>query len=283
MPTREGRPFVGSEDYMDLFTPNAPWENADGHVDVFKLYGEWVAYHATTAQLRQVVQDVERRGMALAVEAGPLPTEPVCGGGVPPEGFAGIGEGLQIARRIEAVGGTVDYLAFDEPASFGHLYDGAHACHWELERIAEEAYRYVEAIRTVFPDVVVGDIEPLWNDAGLDVYKRWIETYAECGCSDPTDFSLYEVRYVEGESGANRVPNGGFGPGQSGWGFWEVSRRRIDLEPSLAASGTVTTGANGEFEFSLEEIPAGSAAVKVSSAGDESAWPATSRDVVSGP
>ncbi len=50
MPTDAGRPYTGSEDFMDLFAPDAPWERAASQLDVFKLYGEWVAYHATADQ-----------------------------------------------------------------------------------------------------------------------------------------------------------------------------------------------------------------------------------------
>jgi len=30
-------PFIGSLDFMDLFTPDAPWQEAAKHVQVFKL------------------------------------------------------------------------------------------------------------------------------------------------------------------------------------------------------------------------------------------------------
>jgi hypothetical protein len=69
-------------------------------VQVFKLYGEWVGSNATDAQLRQAVVDIRRRGMALAVEVGPLEAPSDCGQAV--EGFAGKEEGLRIASRIAA-------------------------------------------------------------------------------------------------------------------------------------------------------------------------------------
>src|SRR5207249_3389867 len=66
LPMTPGRPFIGSDDFMSLFTPDADWAEASGHLQVFKLYGEWVAYHATDQQLRRVVADLQRRGLALA-------------------------------------------------------------------------------------------------------------------------------------------------------------------------------------------------------------------------
>lgn len=72
---------------MALSRPQAPWSEVAGSIQVFKLYGEWVAYHASEEELREVVVDLEQRGLALAVEAGPLNAPADCGQGI--EGFAG--------------------------------------------------------------------------------------------------------------------------------------------------------------------------------------------------
>lgn len=98
MPTGPGRTFTGSDDFMDLFSPEAEWQATSAGLDVFKLYGEWVAYHASDAQLARAVAEIRRRGLALAVEAGPLDATVDCGQGV--ESFAGLDEGRRIAQRI---------------------------------------------------------------------------------------------------------------------------------------------------------------------------------------
>ena len=95
-----GRPFTGSLDFMELFTPDASWQNAAEHVQVFKLFGEWIANSASDAELRQVFADLRRRGIAADVDEGPLTAPVDCGGGV--EGFAGISEGMRIAQRVKA-------------------------------------------------------------------------------------------------------------------------------------------------------------------------------------
>jgi hypothetical protein len=92
----EGRPFIGSEDFMTLFNNDADWHNAVEHIQVFKLYGEWVAYQATDEELRIVIENLKQRGLALAVEAGPLNASAECGQNI--EGFAGIEEGIRIAK-----------------------------------------------------------------------------------------------------------------------------------------------------------------------------------------
>jgi hypothetical protein len=174
--TNESRPYVGSTDFMQLFTKKAAWPSAARRISVFKLYGEWVAHTATPAQLGRAVKDLKRRKISIAVETGPLEPTPDCGQGL--EGFAGA-EGLETANRIKSAGGTLAYLAFDEPFYYASLYDGRNACHWDARRVAREVAAYVRKIRTVFPNVKFGDIEPLTTGAHVQLYKEWIDAYRE--------------------------------------------------------------------------------------------------------
>ncbi len=170
-----GRPYTGSDDFMSLFTPDADWGPSGDRIDVFKLYGEWVAYKATLPELQAVVETLRRRGIALAVEAGPLDATSTCGQGI--EGFAGREEGLRIANRISAAGGRLDLIGMDEPWYYGHVYDGPRACHWSPERIAKGVVDFVGAIRTVYPDVIVGDTEAVTRDLDPDRLVAWLDAY----------------------------------------------------------------------------------------------------------
>jgi hypothetical protein len=177
MPTHPGREFIGSEDFMSLFEPEAPWHTAASRVQVFKLYGEWVAYHATHDELRQAVTDIRRRGMALAVEAGPLDAPGDCGQAI--EGFAGKEEGLRIASRIAAAGGTLNLIAMDEPYFYGHVYDGENACRWPVEKVAAEVDVFIKAMQEAIPGVIIGDTEPLTGAADAAAYMAWIKSFRE--------------------------------------------------------------------------------------------------------
>lgn len=170
-----GRDFTGSDDFMQLFEPAAPWQDAAGYIQVFKLYGEWVAYKATDEQLKQVVEDLQQRGIALAVEAGPLNAPSNCGQGV--ESFAGTEEGLKIAQRIKNAGGTLTFIALDEPYFFAHVYDGPNACHWDVEKIAKDVDNYIQVVKRIFPDVMIGDTEPLAGAANAQAYIDWLDTF----------------------------------------------------------------------------------------------------------
>jgi len=57
LPVVEGRPFTGSDDFMQLFELDAPWKTAAEKIQVFKLYGEWVGNHPGDAQLQKVIGD----------------------------------------------------------------------------------------------------------------------------------------------------------------------------------------------------------------------------------
>lgn len=190
----EGRPFTGSEDFIDLFETNAAWTQAAYRIQVFKLYGEWVGddpwtVHASDLQLRQVISDLNRRGIALAMEAGPLQATSVCGQGI--EGFAGgVRIGIRDAQRIKATGGTLSYIALDEPFAFASLYEGPNACQWSAERVAKEVGAYIQGVRTVFPNLLVGDTEPLWMDVDVESYKEWLATFRSVNGYDLAFFHL---------------------------------------------------------------------------------------------
>ena len=177
-------PTYGSVDFLDLFGPTAPWSTAASHTQVLKLY-TYVLDTLSDADLTKMFQDLKRRHIALALEWGPL--EPNgCGSG---EGFDG-GPALHYAQTIRDHGGTLQYVAFDEPFDFGSLSsDATYAtpCHWTADQIAQDAVRHVAILRTIFPDVIVGDIEvvpytfgpPAWSSAPdwLDRYQAWWDAW----------------------------------------------------------------------------------------------------------
>jgi uncharacterized protein (TIGR03437 family) len=170
---------VGQVDYIDLFTPTAPWTNAAAHVQVFKFAAsEFVGDlpgELTDTQWQQVFANLAQRGIALAVEFGPLPVT-TCGAGV--EGFSG-GAALLVAQKVQSLGGTLQYVAMDEPFYYGNIYTGQNACNWTAQQIAASAVQSIAQIRTVFPKVIVGDIEPV--PAGtpnwLASYTAWLDAW----------------------------------------------------------------------------------------------------------
>jgi hypothetical protein len=159
---------------MNLFDPSAPWQQAAQHLQVFQLYGEWVGNHPGDAQLKTAVQDLGRRGLALAMEAGVLDPEG-CGEGI--EGFPSMSSALDTMRSVQAAGGTLDIITLDEPYYYAHFYDGPNACKWSPETIAAKIDQFIKAARTIFPNVLVGESEPLSGPAGAQAYQDWLDMF----------------------------------------------------------------------------------------------------------
>jgi len=165
----------GSLDFMDLFSPTAHWGNVSSHVGVFMFFLGWAETNATDSQLAQAVSDINRRGIAIAVEGGALTPTSACGQGV--ESFTAMQEILYTLNRIRSAGGVVSYYALDEPFYFGNLYSGPNACHFSDSKIASEVDDFIQSVKTVFPDIIVGDVEPIQPGVDLTLYMNWLETF----------------------------------------------------------------------------------------------------------
>jgi hypothetical protein len=166
----------GSQDYLNLFSPTAPWQKAAAHVRVFKVYGEGVGA-LSDADLRKVLADLKRRQIALAMEW-PVLTSQTCGIGI--EGFGG--GLLPILKRIKAAGGTLAYLAMEQPFQWGSLWKGASSCQWTARQVALNALVEVKQAKALFPKLLVGDIMavPAFREVGPDWDKQfgiWFDTW----------------------------------------------------------------------------------------------------------
>ena len=166
----------GSTDFMNLFTPDAPWSQSSNYLQVFKLYGGWAVRDSTLPQLSQVIQSVRQRGLALAVEVGPLSPTDQCGSGL--EGFAGE-EAIPTLQRIKTAGGDLNFITMDEPYFNAHLFDGPQACHWTTEKTAQDLDAFIQRARAIFPNVIVGDIEPITGPGDDRAYKEWIDAFKQ--------------------------------------------------------------------------------------------------------
>lgn len=161
----------------------------------------------------------------------------------------GLHTGPLWARRIQAAGGVLCYVAMDEPFFYGSLYDGPRACHGSptanppttagmlqvtgsLTDIAGNPISNapVELSVTplsgpgVFAEYTISGTVP----AGVTQANIGFRVNDECGCSGTSEFFLYEARYVQGNETRNRVANGNFSQGLQDWGFWGTGTARIE-------------------------------------------------------
>ena len=165
---------AGAIDLMDLFRPDAPWKRAAVHISVLKLPTQFLSW-VPDSQLVLIIRDLNRRGIALAVEAlaQNVVGEPACGQGV--EGYGDPGQPDKIAEKIKRLGGQLAYVAMDEPLFFGRFYEGPTACHSSVENIAHRVAAIVGRYRLIFPNIQIGDIEP----AGAPMRPGWDGSFNE--------------------------------------------------------------------------------------------------------
>jgi hypothetical protein len=172
-PPSADRPYSGELDYFNLFAPGADWDRAAGGIHVFKFYGGWLDRSATLAELEPIIADLQRRGLGIAFEGGPLTPTSECTGVI--EGFAGPAEGGNAARRIKDAGGTLDYVDLEHPYDAVTFSNAPEPCRYSPERAAQDVALYVQAIRNEFPDARFGAVETANNDP--DQVARWVEAY----------------------------------------------------------------------------------------------------------
>jgi hypothetical protein len=145
-------------DFMNLFQPDAPWKTAASGLKAFKISMQF-GLRAPDDQLDALIGDLKRRHIALAFEAGLLDGDERCGKGV--EGYAAPKGVEALAKRVSSHGGTIDYIAMDEPVWFGHALSGGAHCHDPIPAVVAQVAERVEILRRYFPNIQIGDTEPI--------------------------------------------------------------------------------------------------------------------------
>jgi len=166
-------------DYLSLFEKNAPWERVSAQVSVIAMPVNFIL-NRPDGDLQKIFADMRRRRIKLGVQfmalsGRPNPDAPECGLGV--EGYSAKGEPLLIARKVKRLGGQIEYLGMDEPLFFGHRFDRyqeaehnprRRGCQLSIAEVAADAAERIQMVRTVFPDVIVGEAEPIMEFGEAD-------------------------------------------------------------------------------------------------------------------
>jgi hypothetical protein len=152
---------TGLKDYMSLFQPDAPWQQAASHVKAFGI-GGWLLLHGSDADLIQIFTYLRRHHIGLLAGIGPVSGSPDrCGYHV--EGYSAAGDPHRVAVRIKNLGGDPQYFGMDEPLYYGHIFGRAgqtFGCHWSIPDLARDVGSKVRQIRSVFPNAQFGEVEP---------------------------------------------------------------------------------------------------------------------------
>jgi hypothetical protein len=177
----------GSTDYLSLFSPAAPWQQAASHVQVFKLYS---VDNFSDTDLSTLIANLNQRNIALALEW-PVLSSSTCGQGI--EGFGS--SPAPTLQRIQALGGVVSYLAMEQPFQWGSLWTGANSCQWTAQQVAANALLAVNQAQTVFPNIMVGDISAIppfqnFTTSWIPQYALWFDTWRNVSGSPLAFFHL---------------------------------------------------------------------------------------------
>ncbi|MCP5031036.1 MAG: hypothetical protein GY939_04475 [Actinomycetia bacterium] len=169
----------GSDDYFDLFSPDADWQDALARIDAFRIHAFHLRHFIDDEQLVRILDWLDDNDVPLLFETEPLnPPDPdECNHS---ESFEGPYD-LEMAQRVKDLGGTIAVVAIEQPYSYAHLLDAPGACQYTVERVVDEVIDYVSKMRAIFPGVPVGTIEAIWQtpESTADDMAIWLDTYQE--------------------------------------------------------------------------------------------------------
>jgi hypothetical protein len=185
--TPRNQPPISAPDFMDLFKSDAPWQHAASQVKIFKLYPQFLD-SASNSQLQTVIVGLQQRNIALAIEFGLVDytDRTLCDGNNPDCGRieSSGGQGLAgVLARIKSLGGDLRYIAMDEPLWFGHMIATTQqhgAAQASIAALAKNVAKQVATAHQYFPDVKVGDIEPVSAhppSGYVDQIMGWMTAY----------------------------------------------------------------------------------------------------------
>ena len=170
---------ISDPTYMQMFQPNAPWKASAAGLTVFYTSAAWIQ-NGTDDQMRLMIDALRARHLKLGVEMG-LTTGPFGGCGKGIEGFTAPGLPRKVLERFKALGGVVDYVGMDEPVLYGHrpLSSPGGGCQYPLDQLADQIAGQVNSLREVYPDLQVGDIEPVGGGADGASLNRDVLQFAQ--------------------------------------------------------------------------------------------------------
>lgn len=182
-------PGQGPFQYYDLFSENAEWQEVSEAVQIIRLYPVWLESYASPSQLRVVLEDIQRRGIAISYEAGPLTERGQCNAATI-EGFWGVPAAQGIVKRIANAGAVLYSMDLEHGFDAATYYDPA--CRMTPTEIAQDAARTIRAVREVFPDARIGSIETA--DLDVDAVAAWMSAYREVMGEEMAYFHL-DINY----------------------------------------------------------------------------------------
>ncbi|MBB5341382.1 hypothetical protein [Tunturiibacter gelidoferens] len=162
----------GAPDFWDMFQPGADWAQAEHHVRVVGIAQNLVT-NGPADKLKVFYAFLKANHIKLAVGIGMLTWSDQCGKHI--EGYVPPGGSRYVADRIKSLGGELSYIDVDEALWFGRYFGGTGACHSAIGTLATDVAANFKAYQAVFPDVRIGDTEPLGPPPSGDPTGQWVK------------------------------------------------------------------------------------------------------------
>jgi hypothetical protein len=83
----------------------------------------------------------------------------------------------KVGERVARLGGNVSYIVMDEPSWFGHTFSGPKACRADVVDIARNATINLAAVKKIFPQLKVGDGEPIRPSLNDSTIAQWADAF----------------------------------------------------------------------------------------------------------
>jgi hypothetical protein len=157
-------------DAGDMWKPNAPWETVARSVKVIQFAPTSVD-RAGASDLKEAVEDIKRRNIALAVGDGLLVRSDRCRSKT--EAYVDQPQLEATFQKLRNSGADVKYVTMDEPFFYGHRDSSPTSCHESPEVLAHALVRGIAIVRKYFPNAQFG------ADEVIDANKSWIQELAE--------------------------------------------------------------------------------------------------------
>jgi hypothetical protein len=171
------------QDFPHLFDSSPAWSV---RADVFVLSPLMGSVAGPEDTLRGINAFLARHHISLAVGIGAAqidnvnPVAAECGVGV--EGITRPNRNAIYFERLKRLGIDVQYVAMDEPLTYGHYYSRRNACRYSIQDTARRVAASIAEIKQFYPDVKVVDYEApnitspeQWNadfSGWLSAYRR---------------------------------------------------------------------------------------------------------------
>ena len=198
----QGKPIPSQSWNILFYQPDAPWPEFMNHVTTVGILTQ-VLEQISDANLAKVVARLKEKHVAIGIEmlaqAYTLPGVDApahCGEGV--EGYYAPFATAALAAKLKRAGAAPQFVFMDEPLWFGHYYSEKNACHSSIENVAERVAANLLEYLKLFPNVIIGDGEPLpaitdqpgWQND----YENWLKDF-RVRVGKPLAYTLIDINW----------------------------------------------------------------------------------------